>query len=55
MELEKKIEQLKDYLKDKKVLIAFSGGADSSLVAYVAYNISKESLAVTIDNGVMPT
>jgi PP-loop superfamily ATP-utilizing enzyme len=35
MELEKKIEQLKDYLKDKKVLIAFSGGADSSLVAYV--------------------
>ncbi len=55
MELEKKIEQLKDYLKDKKVLIAFSGGADSSLVAYVAYNVSKESLAVTIDNGVMPT
>ncbi|MGB9200540.1 MAG: TIGR00268 family protein, partial [Methanobacterium sp.] len=55
MELEKKIEQLKDYLKDKKVLIAFSGGADSSLVAYVASDISKESLAVTIDNGVMPT
>jgi len=55
MELEKKIEQLKDYLKDKKVLIAFSGGADSSLVAYVASNVSKESLAVTIDNGVMPT
>jgi uncharacterized protein len=55
MEIERKIEQLKDYLKDKKVLIAFSGGADSSLVAYMAYNVSKESLAVTLDIGVMPT
>jgi uncharacterized protein len=54
MELEKKIEQVKDYLKNKKVLVAFSGGADSSLVAYIASNVSKESLAVTLDNGVMP-
>ncbi len=55
MELEKKIEQVKSYLKDKRVLVAFSGGADSSLVAYIAANVSKESLAVTIDNGVMPS
>ena len=55
MELEKKLEQLKDYLMNKKVLVAFSGGADSSLIAYISAEVSKESLAVTIDNGVMPT
>jgi uncharacterized protein len=55
MELEKKLEQLKDYLINKKVLVAFSGGADSSLIAYITAEVSKESLAVTIDNGVMPT
>jgi pyridinium-3,5-biscarboxylic acid mononucleotide sulfurtransferase len=55
MELETKLEQLKDYLKSKKVLVAFSGGADSSLIAYIASKVSKESLAVTVDNGVMPS
>jgi uncharacterized protein len=54
MELEAKIDKLKDYLKDKKVLIAFSGGADSSLVASIAREVSKDTLAVTVDNGVMP-
>jgi pyridinium-3,5-biscarboxylic acid mononucleotide sulfurtransferase len=55
MELEAKLEKLKDYLKNKKLLVAFSGGADSSLVAYIASEVSKESLAVTADNGVMPS
>ena len=55
MELESKLEQLEDYLKNMKVLVAFSGGADSSLVAYIASKVSKESLAVTVDNGVMPS
>jgi len=55
MELEAKLEKLKDYLKNKKLLIAFSGGADSSLVAYIAFEVSKESIAVTVDNGVMPS
>jgi uncharacterized protein len=36
------------------VLIAFSGGADSTLVAYIASKVSKNSFAVTVDNGVMP-
>lgn len=54
MELKAKLEKLKDYLKNKKLLIAFSGGADSSLIAFIANEISKKPLAVTIDNGVMP-
>ena len=52
MELEYEVRNLKDYLKNKKVLVAFSGGADSSLIAYIASKVSKESLAVTVDNGV---
>ncbi len=55
MELETKLKKLKNYLKDKKVLIAFSGGADSSLVAHIASEVSKQSIAVTVDNGVMPS
>lgn len=55
MEIETKLENLKKYLKDKKVLVAFSGGADSSLIASIASSVSKKALAVTIDNGVMPS
>ena len=55
MEVEVKLEKLKDYLKDRKLLVAFSGGADSSLIAFIAHKMSKESIAVTIDNGVMPS
>ncbi|MGC9517195.1 MAG: ATP-dependent sacrificial sulfur transferase LarE [Methanomicrobiales archaeon] len=54
MDLEKKIEKIKKSLRNKKVLIAFSGGADSSLVAKIAKDVSKEALTVTIDNGVLP-
>jgi len=55
MELEAKLEKLKNYLNNKKLLIAFSGGADSSLVVYIASKVSKESTAVIVDNGVMPS
>jgi uncharacterized protein len=55
MEVEVKLEKLKDYLKNRKLLVAFSGGADSSLIAFIAHKMSKESIAVTIDNGVMPS
>ncbi len=54
MEMDVKLDKLKDYLKDKNVLIAFSGGADSTLVAYIASKVSNNSYAVTVDNGVMP-
>ena len=55
MNLEGKIDIVKDILTDKKVAIGFSGGADSTLIAYLASEVSKDTLAVTIDNHLMPT
>jgi len=54
MDIRQKIEKVKEYLKDKEVLVAFSGGADSTLVAKIARDTAKNALAVTIDNGVLP-
>lgn len=54
MNINNKFEKLKDIIKkDKKVLIAFSGGVDSTLLLKVAYDIlKKECFALTID-GIM--
>jgi uncharacterized protein len=54
MEIEAKLNSLRNYFRGKKVLVAFSGGADSTLLALVANDEAKEALAVTVDNGVMP-
>ncbi|WP_407432399.1 7-cyano-7-deazaguanine synthase [Methanobrevibacter sp.] len=54
MILEDKIEIVKDILKDKKVAIGFSGGADSTLIAYLASKVSTDVLAITIDNHLFP-
>lgn len=54
MNLEEKINVVKSILKDKKVVICFSGGADSTLLAYLASKVSSDVLAVTIDNGIFP-
>lgn len=54
MNLEDKIEIVKDILKDKKVAIGFSGGADSTLIAYLASKVSSDVLAITIDNHLFP-
>jgi pyridinium-3,5-biscarboxylic acid mononucleotide sulfurtransferase len=54
MELIEKLGKIKEYLKDKKVLVAFSGGADSTLVAMIAQEVSLNPIAVTVDNGVLP-
>jgi len=54
MNLNEKLEKIKEYLKDKKVLVAFSGGADSTLVAKIAKDVCSEAVAVTVDNGVLP-
>ena len=55
MNSEDKINIVKDILKDKNVAIGFSGGADSTLIAYLSSKVAKDTLAITIDNHLMPT
>lgn len=55
MNLEDKINIVKNILKDKKVAIGFSGGADSTLIAYLSSKVAKDTLAITIDNHLFPT
>ena len=55
MSLETKINIVKDILKDKKVAIGFSGGADSTLIAYLSSKVASDTLAITIDNHLLPT
>lgn len=54
MNLEEKIEIVKNCLKDKKVAIGFSGGADSTLICYLASKVSSDVLAITINNHLFP-
>jgi len=54
MDLKEKMDDLRKYLHGKKVVVAFSGGADSTLLASVAQEEAQDALAVTVDNGVMP-
>lgn len=54
MIIEEKIDIVKDILKDKKVAIGFSGGADSTLMAYLSSKVASDTLAITIDNHLFP-
>lgn len=55
LDLKTKLEKIKQYLKDKRIVVAFSGGADSTLLAKLAQDSAKEAVAVTVDNGVLPS
>ncbi len=55
MSLEDKINVVCEILRDKKVAIGFSGGADSTLIAYLSSKFAKDTLAITIDNHLLPT
>lgn len=55
MNLEDKINIVKDILRDQKVAIGFSGGADSTLITYLSSEVAQDTLAITIDNHLFPT
>ena len=55
MNLKNKINVVCNILKDKKVAIGFSGGADSTLIAYLSSKVAADTLAITIDNHLLPT
>lgn len=46
-DLQSKIEKLISYLTNKKVIVAFSGGVDSSLLAFLSKKYAKDTLLVT--------
>lgn len=50
-----KIKEIEELLKDKNLVLAFSGGSDSTLLAYIANKVAKNVTAVTIDNNIMPS
>lgn len=54
MNITQKIDKTKEILKDKKIAIAFSGGADSTLISFLASKVSDNPLAITINNNIMP-
>ncbi|MFW9771853.1 MAG: ATP-dependent sacrificial sulfur transferase LarE [Candidatus Thorarchaeota archaeon] len=46
-DLQSKIENLISYLNNKKVIVAFSGGVDSSLLAFLSKKYAKDTLLIT--------
>jgi len=48
--LEEKIDKIYSLLKGKKIIIAFSGGVDSSVVASLAKKVAKSIICVTFFN-----
>ena len=55
MNLDEKIEKVENTIKNRKIAIAFSGGADSTLLAYLASKVSDKPIVITIDNHIFPT
>ena len=55
MNINVKINRVKEILKDKKIALAFSAGADSTLLAYLAKEAGADALAITYDNQIFPS
>ncbi len=47
MDLKIKLESLIAFLKGKKIIVAFSGGVDSSLLAFLSKKYAKDTLLIT--------
>ena len=54
MDLNDKISIVRNILKNEKTAIGFSGGADSTLLAYLSSKYAEDTLAITVDNHLMP-
>lgn len=55
MDLEDKIDIVENILEGKRVALGFSGGADSTLLLYLSSKVASDTLAITIDNHLLPT
>lgn len=55
MDISQKIEKAEKVMKGKDLAIAFSGGADSTFVAYMAKKVADNILAIIFNNGLMPS
>jgi uncharacterized protein len=53
-EIREKIEKIEIQLSGQKILVAFSGGVDSTLACVLAREFGREVLAVTIDSPTIP-
>ncbi|MFB0563721.1 MAG: ATP-dependent sacrificial sulfur transferase LarE [Candidatus Lokiarchaeia archaeon] len=53
-EIISKIDQIYNILKDKSVIVAFSGGVDSSLLVNLAKDVCKKVLAITVNSQIIP-
>jgi len=49
-----KLDNLISFLKDKKIIVAFSGGVDSSLLAFLSKKYSKKCLLITENSILYP-
>lgn len=49
-ELQQKLDRLKEYFDNKIVVVAYSGGVDSSVLAEAGYKFAKRMIAVTADS-----